>query len=129
MSDATTRFLTVDEATEVARIAFTGDGVPELRAPGLLASAVHRPRARMFGESAYEDVYEQAAALLHAVATNHPFVDGNKRAAWLSAATFLAVNGVDLADADLERAYALVIGVAGGELGDIPDIARRLRGL
>ncbi|MFD9244129.1 type II toxin-antitoxin system death-on-curing family toxin [Streptomyces sp. NPDC059556] len=129
MNDATTRFLTVDEATEVARIAFTGDGAPELRAPGLLASAVHRPRARMFGESAYEDVYEQAAALLHAVATNHPFVDGNKRAAWLSAATFLAVNGVDLADADLERAYGLVIGVAGGELSDIPDIARRLRGL
>ncbi|MFB6632674.1 type II toxin-antitoxin system death-on-curing family toxin [Streptomyces sp. NPDC056362] len=130
MSDATTtRFLTVDEATEVARIAFTGDGVPELRAPGLLASAVHRPRARMFGESAYEDLYEQAAALLHAVATNHPFVDGNKRAAWLSAVTFLAVNGVDLADADLERAYGLVIDVASGELGDIPDIARRLRGL
>ncbi|MYS08114.1 type II toxin-antitoxin system death-on-curing family toxin [Streptomyces sp. SID6041] len=129
MSDATTRFLTVDEATEVARIAFTGDGLPELRAPGLLASAVHRPRSRMFGESAYEDVYEQAAALLHAVATNHPFVDGNKRAAWLSAATFLAVNGVDLTDADLEQAYALVIGVAGGELSDIPDIARRLRGL
>ncbi|MEK9523230.1 type II toxin-antitoxin system death-on-curing family toxin [Streptomyces sp. NPDC087908] len=129
MNDTTTRFLTVEEVTEVARIAFTGDGVPELRAPGLLASAVHRPRARMFGESAYEDVYEQAAALLHAVATNHPFVDGNKRAAWLSAATFLAVNGVDLADADLERAYGLVIGVAGGALGDIPDIARRLRGL
>ncbi|WP_426364087.1 type II toxin-antitoxin system death-on-curing family toxin [Streptomyces sp. E-08] len=123
------RFLTVGEATEIARIAFTGDGVPELRAPGLLASAVHRPRARMFGESAYEGVYEQAAALLHAVATNHPFVDGNKRAAWLCAATFLAVNGVDLADADLERAYGLVIAVAGGELGEIPDIARHLREL
>ncbi|MFE7596408.1 type II toxin-antitoxin system death-on-curing family toxin [Streptomyces sp. NPDC057494] len=127
--NTTTRFLTVDEAAEVARIAFTGDGVPELRAPGLLASAVHRPRARMFGESAYDDVYEQGAALLHAIATNHPFVDGNKRAAWLSAAVFLAVNGVDLADADLERAYDLVIAVAGGELADIPDIARRLREL
>ncbi|MFE7514397.1 type II toxin-antitoxin system death-on-curing family toxin [Streptomyces sp. NPDC057540] len=127
--NTTTRFLTVDEAGEVARIAFTGDGVPELRAPGLLASAVHRPRARMFGESAYDDVYEQAAALLHAIATNHPFVDGNKRAAWLSAATFLAVNGVDLADVDLERAYDLVIGVAGGALADIADIARRLREL
>ncbi|MFC9588253.1 type II toxin-antitoxin system death-on-curing family toxin [Streptomyces sp. NPDC056944] len=127
--NTTTRFLTVDEAAEVARIAFTGDGVPELRAPGLLASAVHRPRARMFGESAYDDVYEQGAALLHAIATNHPFVDGNKRAAWLSAAVFLAVNGVDLADADLERAYGLVIAVAGGELADIPDIARRLREL
>ncbi|MFJ7955410.1 type II toxin-antitoxin system death-on-curing family toxin [Streptomyces sp. NPDC096319] len=124
-----TRFLTADEAAEVARIAFTGEGVPELRAAGLLASAVHRPRARMFGESAYDDVYEQGAALLHAVATNHPFVDGNKRAAWLSAAVFLALNGVDLADADLDRAYDLVIDVASGELGDIPGIAARLREL
>ncbi|MCZ0979787.1 type II toxin-antitoxin system death-on-curing family toxin [Streptomyces diastatochromogenes] len=131
MTDTTrsARFLTVAEVAEIARFAFTGDGVPELRAPGLLASAVHRPRARMMGRSAYEDVYEQAAALLHALATNHPFVDGNKRAAWLSAATFLAVNGVDLADADLDRAYGLVIAVAGGELADIADIARRIREL
>ncbi|MEU6626351.1 type II toxin-antitoxin system death-on-curing family toxin [Streptomyces litmocidini] len=130
MNDATTtRFLTVAEVAEVARLAFTGDGVPELRAPGLLASAVHRPRARMMGQSAYGDVYEQAAALLHALATNHPFVDGNKRAAWLSAATFLAVNGVHLADVDLDRAYDLVIAVAGGDLADIPDIARRIREL
>ncbi|MEU1227047.1 type II toxin-antitoxin system death-on-curing family toxin [Streptomyces sp. NPDC005828] len=127
--NTTTRFLTVAEATELARIAFTGDGVPELREPGLLASAVHRPRARMMGQSAYEDVYEQAAALLHAIATNHPFVDGNKRAAWLSAAVFLAVNGVDLAEADLDRAYDLVIAVAGGDLADIPGIARRIRKL
>ncbi|MFC8505339.1 type II toxin-antitoxin system death-on-curing family toxin [Streptomyces sp. NPDC057411] len=123
------RFLTVAEVTEVARIAFTGEGEPELRAPGLLESAVHRPRARMFGESAYGEVYEQAAVLLHAIAANHPFVDGNKRAAWLSAAVFLGVNGIDLGDVDLDRAYELVIEVAAGSLVDIPDIAERLRGL
>ncbi|WP_406861193.1 type II toxin-antitoxin system death-on-curing family toxin [Streptomyces sp. HUAS MG47] len=124
-----TRFLTVHEVAHIACTAFTGDGTPELRAPGLLESAVHRPRARMFGESAYGDPYEQAAALLHAIAANHPFVDGNKRAAWLSAAVFLSVNGIDLADADLDRAYELVIDVAGGDLADISDIARRLREL
>ncbi|MFF5971693.1 type II toxin-antitoxin system death-on-curing family toxin [Streptomyces sp. NPDC012769] len=123
------RFLTVAEVTEIARIAFTGDGVPELRAPGLLESAVHRPRARMYGESAYADLYEQAAVLLHAIASNHPFVDGNKRAAWLSAAVFLTVNDVDLADVDQDRAYELVIAVAGGELTDIQGIAGRLREL
>ncbi|MFD7979964.1 type II toxin-antitoxin system death-on-curing family toxin [Streptomyces sp. NPDC059071] len=123
------RFLTVAEVAAIARTAFTGDGVPELRAPGLLESAVHRPRARMFGESAYQDVYEQAAVLLHAITSNHPFVDGNKRAAWLSSAVFLAVNGVDLADVDHDRAYELVVGVAAGEAGDIRDIAGRLREL
>ncbi|GAA2798638.1 type II toxin-antitoxin system death-on-curing family toxin [Streptomyces showdoensis] len=81
------------------------------------------------GESAYGEVYEQAAVLLHGIAANHPFVDGNKRAAWLSAAVFLAVNGIDLGDVDLDRAYALVIDVAGGEVDDVAVIADRLRGL
>ncbi|MFJ3904103.1 type II toxin-antitoxin system death-on-curing family toxin [Streptomyces sp. NPDC090025] len=123
------RFLTVAEVTEIARTAFGNGHGPELRAPGLLESAVHRPRARMFGESAYADLHEQAAVLLHALAANHPFVDGNKRAAWLSAAVFLAVNGVDLAAADQDRAYDLVVDVASGTAVDIPDIARRLREL
>jgi death-on-curing protein len=122
------RHLTVAEVTAVAEIAF-GGRPPEAREPGLLASAVHRPRARMFGTAAYEDLYEQAAALLHALAVNHPLVDGNKRTAWLGAAAFLAVNGVDLADADQDTAYDLVIEVASGDLGDVGVIAGRLRQL
>jgi death-on-curing protein len=122
------RHLTVAEVTAVAEIAF-GGRPPEAREPGLLASAVHRPRARMFGTAAYEDLYEQAAALLHALAANHPLVDGNKRTAWLGAAAFLAVNGVDLADADQDTAYDLVIEVASGDLGDVGVIAGRLRQL
>ncbi|MER6786007.1 type II toxin-antitoxin system death-on-curing family toxin [Streptomyces sp. NPDC000658] len=123
-----TRHLTVAEVTEIARIAF-GGRAPEARAPGLLASAVHRPRARMFGTAAYEDVHEQAAALLHAVAANHPLVDGNKRAAWLAAATFLALHGVDLADCAQDAAYDLVIDVASGAEAEVPAIAERLRAL
>jgi death-on-curing protein len=122
------RHLTVAEVTAVAEIAF-GGRPPEAREPGLLASAVHRPRARMFGTAAYEDLYEQAAALLHALAANHPLVDGNKRTAWLGAAAFLAVNGVDLADADQDTAYDLVIEAASGDLGDVGVIAGRLRQL
>ncbi|MFD7688480.1 type II toxin-antitoxin system death-on-curing family toxin [Streptomyces sp. NPDC059781] len=120
-----TRHLTVDEVTAIAEVAFGGQP-PETRAPGLLASAVHRPRARMFGTTAYEDLHEQAAALLHAIATNHPFVDGNKRTAWLSTATFLAVNGVDLAGVDQEAAYTLVVDVASGKTSDVREIAERL---
>lgn len=122
------RYLTVGEATDVARIAF-GGRAPEVREAGLFASAVHRPRARMFGTAAYADLYEQAAALLHALATNHPLVDGNKRTAWLAAAVFLAVNGVDLADVDQDKAYDLVIDVASGAEGDVGAIAEVLRGL
>ncbi|MFJ7296924.1 type II toxin-antitoxin system death-on-curing family toxin [Streptomyces collinus] len=123
-----TRYLSVDEVTAIAEIAF-GGRPPEARAPALLASAVHRPRARMFGTAAYDDLYEQAAALLHALAANHPLVDGNKRTAWLATATFLALNGVDLAGADQDRAYALVVDVASGTEAEVGRIAGRLRRL
>ncbi|MGI5369658.1 type II toxin-antitoxin system death-on-curing family toxin [Streptomyces sp. A244] len=123
-----TRYLSVDEVTAVAEVAF-GGRPPEARAPGLLASAVHRPRARMFGTAAYDDLYEQAAALLHALAANHPLVDGNKRTAWLATATFLALNGVDLAGADQDTAYTLVVDVASGTEAEVGRIAGRLRGL
>ncbi|MEU3848903.1 type II toxin-antitoxin system death-on-curing family toxin [Streptomyces sp. NPDC029554] len=123
-----TRYLTVDEVTAVAEVAF-GGRPPEARAPGLLASAVHRPRARMFGTAAYEDLYERAAALLHAVAADHPLVDGNKRSAWLATATFLALNGVDLAGVDQDVAYTLVVDVASGAETEVGRIAGRLREL
>ncbi|CCK29730.1 hypothetical protein BN159_5351 [Streptomyces davaonensis JCM 4913] len=123
-----TRHLTVADAERIARVAF-GGRAPEMRDAGLFASAVRRPRARMFGTEAYADLYEQAAALLHALATNHPLVDGNKRTAWLAAATFLGVNGVDLAECDQDTAYDLVIDVASGAEGDVGRIAGRLREL
>ncbi|MDT9698659.1 type II toxin-antitoxin system death-on-curing family toxin [Streptomyces sp. P17] len=123
-----TRHLTVAEAEAIARIAF-GGRAPQARDAGLFASAVRRPRARMFGTEAYGDLYEQAAALLRALATNHPLVDGNKRTAWLAAATFLGVNGVDLAGCDQHTAYDLVIDVASGGESDIAVIAGRLRQL
>ncbi|WP_327594813.1 type II toxin-antitoxin system death-on-curing family toxin [Streptomyces chartreusis] len=123
-----TRHLTVAEVTTIARIAF-GGRTPEVRESGLFASAVHRPRARMFGTAAYEDLHEQAAALLYAIATNHPLVDGNKRTAWLAAATFLGVNGVGLEGCDQDTAYDLVIDVASGAESDIAVIAGRLRRL
>lgn len=83
----------------------------------------------MFGAEAYGDPYEEAAALLHGLAANHPRVDGNKRTARLAAATFLGVNGVDLVGCDQDTAYDLVIDVAAGAEREIPVIARRLRAL
>lgn len=125
---AAVRHLTLAEVTDLAGPACLANGQQvEVRAAGLLESAVHRPRARMFGNPAYEDPYEQAAALLHGIAVNHPLVDGNKRTAWLAAATFLAVNGIDLAGADQDAAYDLVIDVASGREDAVPAIAARLR--
>ncbi len=124
------RHLTRADVLGLARYACLAQDQPvELRAPGLLESAVHRPRARMFGTPAYTDLHEQAAALLHGIAVNHPLVDGNKRTAWLAAATFLAVNGADPAAADQDAAYALVVDVASGAEARVAVIADRLREL
>ncbi|MFF2697625.1 type II toxin-antitoxin system death-on-curing family toxin [Streptomyces cyaneofuscatus] len=99
-----------------------------VRDAGLLESAVHRPSAAMFGEEAYPDLIDKAAALLQSLAVNHPFFDGNKRTAWLSCVTFLAMNGVELRP-DIDAAERLVIDVATGETDEIKVISQGLRDL
>ena len=76
------RYLTIEQALVIARYAVGGP--VQVRDLGLLDAAVHRPRAGMFGQDAYPDVFTKAAALLHSLAANHPLVDGNKRLAWLA---------------------------------------------
>lgn len=99
-----------------------------VRDAGLLESAAHRPSAAMFGEEAYPDVIDKAAALLQSLAINRPLFDGNKRTAWLSCVTFLAMNGVDLRP-DIDAAERLVIAVATGEADEVKVIAKGLRDL
>ncbi|MFD6588301.1 type II toxin-antitoxin system death-on-curing family toxin [Streptomyces anulatus] len=99
-----------------------------LRDAGLLESAAHRPSAAMFGEEAYPDLIDKAAALLQSLAVNHPLFDGNKRTAWLSCVTFLAMNGVELRP-DIDAAERLVIDVATGATDEIKAISQGLRDL
>ncbi|MFW3459954.1 type II toxin-antitoxin system death-on-curing family toxin [Streptomyces microflavus] len=99
-----------------------------VRDAGLLGSAVHRPSAAMFGEEAYPDLIDKAAALVQSLAVNRSFFDGNKRTAWLSCVTFLAMNGVDLRP-DTDAAERLVIDVATGEADEIKAISQGLRDL
>ena len=105
-----------------------GDMQVVVRDAGLLESAAHRPSAAMFGEEAYADLIDKAAALLQSLAINHPFFDGNKRTAWLSCVTFLAMNGVDLRP-DIDAAERLVIAVATGEIDEVKAIAQGLHEL
>jgi death-on-curing protein len=59
---------------------------------GLLQSALEMPRASFGGEDLHKTIYDKAAAYLFHIIQNHPFVDGNKRTASLTALTFLASN-------------------------------------
>ena len=73
-------------------------GSQGVRDPAMLESALARPRNKWgHGE---DDRCSLAAAYAFAIARNHPFVDGNKRTAWVFARLFLALNGVAL---DLRR--------------------------
>ncbi|WP_329155955.1 type II toxin-antitoxin system death-on-curing family toxin [Streptomyces anulatus] len=99
-----------------------------LRDAGLLESAAHRPSAAMFGEEAYPDLIDKAAALLQSLAVNRSLFDGNKRTAWLSCVTFLAMNGVQLRP-DIDAAERLVIDVATGATDEIKAISQGLRDL
>ncbi|MEW5631314.1 type II toxin-antitoxin system death-on-curing family toxin [Streptomyces hydrogenans] len=120
-------YLSAEDVLVIAGYA-VDDQVVVVRDAGLLESAVHRPSAAMFGEEAYPDLVDKAAALLQSLAVNHPFVDGNKRTAWLSCVTFLAMNGVQLRP-DIDAAERLVIDVATGSLDEVKAIAQGLREL
>jgi death-on-curing protein len=85
-------FLEVDDvlAAHAIGIACFG-GAPGLRDRGLLESAVMAARSGY-----YSSLAELAAVYAHGIAKNHPFVDGNKRAALSSAGMFVNAHGFDL---------------------------------
>ena len=62
-----------------------------------------RPRASFDGNDLYETVFDKAAALLQSLLKNHPFVDGNKRTALISAGIFLKMNGWKLVNSHEEE--------------------------
>jgi death-on-curing protein len=68
-------------------------GLEGLRDGTMLHSAVARPFATFAGEDLYPDDFEKSAALFHSLIKSHPFMDGTKRTAFLSALYFLASRG------------------------------------
>jgi death-on-curing protein len=124
-----TVYLDVDDLFDIASIVLGGP--PGVRDYGLLSSAAAQPATVAFGQEAYPDIWSKAAALPHSLCMNHASVDGNKRLAWARAATrvFLGLNDVAPQDVDVDQAEQVMLAVAGGELVEVPDIARELRKL
>jgi death-on-curing protein len=100
-------------------------GSPGIRDRRLLESALARPR-QVFAYTASANIVELAAVYTAGIVRNHPFVDGNKRAAYSAAIAFLILNGyrivtthgmkdavVNLAEGSLtEAAFATFLGSA-----------------
>ena len=81
--------LSVDEVLAIhQRLIERFGGSPGVRDPGLLESALFRPRTGY-----YADLAEMAAALFESLLMNHPVVDGNKRVAFFATDVFLRLNG------------------------------------
>lgn len=98
-------------------------GPSGIRDQGLLESALARPVHRWScGE---EDFAALAAAYAFGIARNHPFIDGNKRTAWIFARLFLAVNKVEMHFAP-QDAIATMLSLASGNLAE-EDLAAWFR--
>ena len=70
-------------------------GLNGVRDENLLPSAVLAPQSTFGGRSPYADIVEVAAAYLFYICRNHPFLDGNKRTAMMTAIVFLRLNGIE----------------------------------
>lgn len=102
------------EAVHERQIAEHGGGVG-IRDENVLKSALARPiNLSLYGEP---DVAELAASLAFGLARNHPFVDGNKRSAWVGARLFLRLNDVAIGF-DKSEATVMMQRLAAGELAE-----------
>ena len=99
-------------------------GAAGLRDQGLLESALERP-ANRFRYEGVDDACVLAATYVVAVASNHPFADGNKRAAYLAGGLFLLKNGRRLV-AEQADAALTILAVAAGHR-DIDEMAQWIR--
>lgn len=91
-------------------------GLAGLRDEGGLESALARPRNR-FAYGKKPDLATLAAAYAFGLARDHPFQDGNKRIAFLTAVVFLGLNGYDIEASD-EDVIAQIVALAAGRLSE-----------
>jgi death on curing protein len=92
-------------------------GAEGLRDSGLLDSALARAQ-NLFGYEEVSDPCRLAACYAFGIVKNHPFVDGNKRAAFIATGLFLRMNGMRL-HADKAEAVLVMLDLASGELTEL----------
>ncbi len=99
-------------------------GLPGLRDEGLLESALARPRHK-WTYKRRPDLASLAAAYGYGIVKNHPYRDGNKRVAFLTAVVFLGLNGIDLV-AEEADVVTMMLTAAAGQCSEA-DLAKWIR--
>jgi death on curing protein len=98
-------------------------GRPGIRDENLLESALARPQQKWhYGE---RDLVVLAAGYGFGLASNHPFLDGNKRVAFVALATFLRINGLQLQTSE-EDVVKEILALAAGQRSE-DELARWIR--
>ena len=122
MPSESVQFLSLEEALEIhgALIDRFG-GANGIRDTGLLESALYRPQTGY-----YNDLIEMAAALFESLMNNHPFIDGNKRAAFFSTDIFLRLNGYKM-KVESKTAYAFLMKLFETNTCDLEHLAPWIR--
>ena len=106
-------------------------GLAGIRDEGLLDSAINRP-LQSFHYGTNPSLYELAAAYALGIVKNHPFLDGNKRAGFMAAYTFLGANGVTI-EATEEAVVIHTLALAASEIDEtdyaawLKSVCRRTR--
>jgi death on curing protein len=92
-------------------------GLDGVRDEGLLSSALARPRHIFAYTNPKPDLATLAAAYAYGIVQNHPFLDGNKRTAFVVCRTFVKINGHEINASEGEK-YMTFLGVADGSVGE-----------
>jgi len=112
-----TAYLSVEQVLELHRVQIRRfGGSAGLRDRGALEAAVARPQMTFGGEDLYPDIESKAAALMHSLVMNHPFVDGNKRVGAHACVLFISSNDVEPAFTP-DELVDVTLAVARGEVG------------
>jgi death-on-curing protein len=113
-----TYYISTEEALIVHfRIIKSFGGTHGVRDLSLLESALARPQAGFGEHEAYPDIFTKAAVLLHSLAKNHPFIDGNKRTSLAVTKIFLKRNEYDLFSRH-QKTVEFMVHVAEGKLDE-----------
>ena len=90
-------------------------GAKGIRDKGLLESSINRPFQTFDGQELYPSPVDKAAAIFESLITNHPFIDGNKRTAYVLMRLMLKNHNIDINLGQNDK-YDFVIKAASGQL-------------
>jgi death-on-curing protein len=102
----------IDLHHEIIKISGGGNGV---RDEGSLMAALARPYVTFDQIDLYPSPIEKASAIFESIVINHPFIDGNKRTAYILMRLILRESGFDIKVSEDDR-YEIVIAASQGDI-------------